>query len=137
MRALQVNGFGLEHLELTEQPVPDYGSYESDLHAFLQASYRLANHPQLADLLRAIIAEAQIDPEFGARFRSAFLERRRDALTVITDRARERGDLPPRPDPATVADIVFGTIWYRVTATRQPLDHHLVEDLVATLAHRH
>jgi AcrR family transcriptional regulator len=114
-------------------PVTDHGSYEADLRAFLKASYKLANHPQLGDLLRAIIAEAQINPEFGARFRADFLQRRRDALAVITDRALERGDLPDRPDPVTIADIVFGTIWYRVTATRQPLDNDLVEDLTATL----
>jgi AcrR family transcriptional regulator len=114
-------------------PVTDHGSYEADLRAFLKASYKLANHPQLGDLLRAIIAEAQINPEFGARFRADFLQRRRDALAVITDRALERGDLPERPDPVTIADIVFGTIWYRVTATRQPLDNDLVEDLTATL----
>jgi AcrR family transcriptional regulator len=115
-------------------PITDHGSYQADLRAFLTASYTLANHPQLGDLLRAIIAEAQINPEFAARFRSDFLERRRDALAVITDRARKRGDLPERPDPTTIADIVFGTIWYRVTATRQPLDNHLIEDLTATLA---
>ena len=79
-------------------------------------------------------SEAQIDPEFGHRFRAAFLERRREALAVIVDRARERGDLPARPAPGTVADIVFGTIWYRTLATRQPLDADLVDDLVALLA---
>jgi AcrR family transcriptional regulator len=115
-------------------PVTDHGSYRADLRAFLEASYQMAGHPQLADVLRALMAEAQIDPEFGDRFRAAFLERRREALAVITDRARERGDLPPRPAPGTVADIVFGTIWYRTLATRQPLDAGLVDDLVGLLA---
>jgi AcrR family transcriptional regulator len=114
-------------------PVTDHGSYAADLRAFLEASYRLASHPQLADLLRAVIAEAQISHEFGARFRSEFLTRRREALAIITDRARERGDLPERPSPGTVADIVFGTIWYRVAATRQQLDGELIEDLIAAL----
>src|SRR2546423_9642127 len=68
-------------------PVVDHGSYRADLRAFLQASYRLANQPQLGDLLRAMMAEAQIDPEFGNRFRIAFLERRREAFAVITNRA--------------------------------------------------
>jgi AcrR family transcriptional regulator len=115
-------------------PVTDNGSYRSDLRAFLQASYRLANRQPLADLLRSLMAEAQINPEFGSRFRSAFLERRRDALAIIIDRARERGDLPDRPDPGTTADIVFGTIWYRILATRQPFDSNLVDDLVDLLA---
>jgi hypothetical protein len=33
-----------------------------------------------------------------------------------------------------VADIVFGTIWYRVLATREPLDSQLADDLITTLA---
>ena len=53
---------------------------------------------------------------------------------MITDRARERGDLPAHPDPATVADIVFGTIWYRVLAIRRPLDEALADDLIGVLA---
>ena len=115
-------------------PVTDHGSYRADLRAFLEASYQMAGHPGLSDLLRALMAEAQIDPAFGDRFRAAFLERRRDALAVIIDRARERGDLPDRPAAGTVADIVFGTIWYRTLATRQPLDADLVDDLVGLLA---
>lgn len=115
-------------------PVQDRGSYRADLRAFLKASYRIVNQPQMAGLLRALMAEAQINPDFGDRFRSAFLERRREALAVITDRARGRGDLPQRPEPGTVADIIFGTIWYRVLATRQPFDARLVEDLITVLA---
>jgi len=115
-------------------PVTDHGGYRADLRAFLEASYQMATQPGLSDLLRALMAEAQIDPEFGQRFRTAFLERRRAALAVITNRARERGDLPPRPDPGVVADIVFGTIWYRTLATRQPLDASLADALVDLLA---
>jgi hypothetical protein len=39
----------------------------------------MAGYPGLADLLRALMAEAQIDREFGDRFRAAFLERRPDS----------------------------------------------------------
>lgn len=114
-------------------PITDHGSYHADLRAFLEASYQIANHPQFAALLRALMAEAQINPEFGQRFHDAFLQRRRDAFAVITDRAHDRGDLPTCPDPGTVADIVFGTIWYRTLATHQPLDTRLADDLVALM----
>jgi AcrR family transcriptional regulator len=114
-------------------PLDDRGSYAADLRAFLTASYRMANDRALANLLRALMAEAQLDAAFGERFRVAFLQRRRNALAVIVDRARERGDLPPHPAPAVVADLVFGTIWYRVLATRGRLDKALVDDLVAVL----
>ena len=113
----------------------DHGSYRADLRAFLEASYLLGNRPEIANLLRSLMAEAQIDPAFGARFRELFLERRREAFSAITDRARQRGDLPGRPGPGVVADIVFGTIWYRVLATCQPFDANLMDDLVALLTH--
>lgn len=115
-------------------PVTDHGSYRADLREFLQASYRMASYPQFTGLLRTLMAEAQLDQVFAGRFRAAFLERRREALAVITDRACERGDLPARPDPGIVADIVFGTIWYRMLATRQPLDARLADELVGLLA---
>jgi len=114
-------------------PLGDHGSYAADLRAFLTASYKMANDAALSDLLRALMAEAQLNPVFGERFRRDFLERRRDALGVIVDRARQRGDLPSRPARGVVLDLVFGTIWYRVLATRRRLDKALVDDLVAVL----
>ncbi len=115
-------------------PVNDHGSYAADLRAFLTASYKMANDAAIADLLRALMAEAQVDEAFGERFRESFLLRRRDALAVVVERARERGDLPPHPAPGVVLDLVFGAIWYRVLATRQRLDKALVDDLVRVLA---
>lgn len=114
-------------------PIDDRGSYAADLRAFLVASYRMANDRAVADLLRALMAEAQLDEPFGERFRVAFLQRRRDALAVIVDRARARGDLPPHPAPEVVLDLVYGTIWYRVLATRRRLGKALVDDLVRVL----
>jgi len=115
-------------------PIPDEGSFAADLRAFLLASFALGNQRALLGILRALMAEAQIDPEFWQRFREAFLQRRRDALGVITGRAQARGDLPPGLSPGTVADIVFGVIWYRVLATREPPDSGLAEELVTALA---
>jgi AcrR family transcriptional regulator len=115
-------------------PVADQGSYRADLRAFLDASFALARTPPVPDALRALMAHAQLDPGFAARFRASFLERRRAALRVILDRARDRGDLPAHPTAEVVCDLVFGAIWYRLLATRQPPDALLADELVATLA---
>ncbi|WP_433367246.1 TetR-like C-terminal domain-containing protein [Actinoplanes sp. CA-142083] len=106
----------------------------ADLRAFLAASFAPGSKPQVIEVLRALMAEAQINPAFGERFRDGFLRRRRDALGVLVNRALTRGDLPPDPRPGTVADIVFGVIWYRVLATREPVDASLVDDLISVLA---
>lgn len=111
----------------------DHGSYADDLRAFLEDTFRLGRHQRVVDILRVLMAEAQINEEFGRLFRSAFLQRRRDALQVVLDRARTRGDLPPSPAASTVLDIVFGTLWYRILATRRPVGDDLVEELTATL----
>jgi AcrR family transcriptional regulator len=116
-------------------PIPDEGSYATDLRAFLTASFALGRKPQVIEVLRALMAEAQINPEFGARFRAGFLLRRRDALGVLVERARTRGDLPAVPRPGTAADLLFGLIWYRVLATRDPIDDAQIDELVALLAH--
>jgi len=117
-------------------PVPDEGSYRDDLRAFLTATFELARRDEVVGMLRALMAEAQINPEFGERFRNDFLRHRRDALGVVLSRAGARGDLPPGLPPETVTDIVFGTLWYRILATRRRPDEHLIEELVGTLTRR-
>lgn len=118
-------------------PVADQGSYRAELRTFLDSSFVLSRRPQVAAMLCALMAQTQTDPAFGARFREAFLLRRRDALTTILTRAAERGDLPECPTPGAVLDLVFGVIWYRMLATREPLDDALTDDLLHTLIGGH
>jgi AcrR family transcriptional regulator len=115
-------------------PIPDEGSYAGDLRAFLTTSFALGVDQRVVDVLRALMAHAQIDDEFGERFRASFLQVRREAVAIIVTHAQARGDFPAHLSPGTVADIIFGVIWYRIMATRQPPDHELVEELVAALA---
>jgi AcrR family transcriptional regulator len=115
-------------------PIPDEGSYAADLRGFLRASFRLGNDDRVVNVLRVLMAQAQIDADFGERFRVSFLQRRRDALAIIIDRARARGDLPPAPSADLVADVVFGVIWYRVLSRDQPVDDRLPGELVTMLA---
>ncbi len=72
-------------------------------------------------------------PTSGERFRHGFLHHRRDAFRVVLDRAVERGQLPDGLSPDTVADVVFGVIWYRLLATDRPLDEELADELTTIL----
>jgi AcrR family transcriptional regulator len=114
-------------------PLPDEGRLADDLHAFLAASFALGRRSEVVDVLRALMAEAQVNAEFGERFRSGFLQRRRDALSAILDRGTERGELRSGLSAGTAADIVFGVIWYRILATREPLTDGLTEELITAL----
>jgi AcrR family transcriptional regulator len=113
--------------------LPDKGSWAADLRRVLDDSFALAREPQLGELLRALMVEAQLDPAFGARFRTEFLERRRAALATLVDRARRRGDLPATITAGFAADVVFGVLWYRLLAVPQPFDRRLTNHLVGLL----
>ncbi|WAL69183.1 TetR/AcrR family transcriptional regulator [Amycolatopsis cynarae] len=115
-------------------PIPDTGVYRQDLHDFLEASLALGRRQPVIHALRALMAQAQLDEDFGRRFREKFLQRRRDALAVLVERARDRGDLPPSPPAKAIPEIVFGMTWYRLLATREPLDSHLIDTLLGLLA---
>ena len=108
----------------------DRGAFRDDLEQFLRDSFRLLRVPGLAELLRSLMADSQINPEFAERFREGFLNRRRAALVEIVERAQMRGDAPVGTSADLVADVVFGFIWYRVMATERSLED---ADIVALL----
>ncbi len=114
-------------------PLPDEGSWAADLRRMLDDSFALGRAPQIGELLCALMVEAQLDPAFGERFRTDFLERRRAALATLVERARRRGDLPPNLTAGFAADVVFGVLWYRLLAVPQPLDRRLTNRLVGLL----
>jgi len=98
-------------------PIPDTGSYRDDLRAFLATTLAMGAQPRVPEVLRSLMAHAQLDPGFAVRFRSRFLQRRRDALAVVVDRAAGRGEVPPGLSRETTLDLVFGVIWYRILTT--------------------
>ena len=114
-------------------PVPAEDSYTADLRAFLTATFALARNKQVVAVLRALMAEAQIDDGFGERFRGSFLRGRREALRQLLGRAEVRGDLPATITAELAIDLVFGTLWYRLLAAHRSLDDQLADDLVAVL----
>ncbi|MFD7730522.1 TetR/AcrR family transcriptional regulator [Kitasatospora phosalacinea] len=113
-------------------PLPDTGDHAADLHAFLAATFAAAT-PPTGDALRALMAEAQIDPAFGERFRDTLLNPRREALGTLLARAHAADALAPQLTPATAVDLAFGLLWYRLLATREPLDDRLAALLTSTL----
>ncbi|MGT2425096.1 TetR/AcrR family transcriptional regulator [Amnibacterium kyonggiense] len=114
--------------------VPDTGSYGRDIREFLQSAFAAASDPPTADLLRGLMTEAQERPDFGHRFRHDFLGPRRAAFQVIVDRAAARQDLPSHVASEAIADIAFGSLWYRLLATREPLDAQYADAIARALA---
>ncbi|RKE21921.1 TetR family transcriptional regulator [Streptomyces sp. TLI_171] len=113
-------------------PLPDTGDHAADLQVFLSATFAAATTPTV-DALRALMAEAQIDPAFGERFRDTLLGPRREALGVLVARAHADGALAPQLTPDAAVELAFGALWYRLLASREPLDDRLAALLTRTL----
>lgn len=117
----------------THVSIADQGDLTVEVRAFLDDSFALTRHSSVVELLCALMAQAQTDVEFGKRFHDSFLTVRRAALGSVIQRAVDRGQLSDQLRPDTMLDIVFGVIWYRMLATREPLDDTLVDELISLL----
>lgn len=110
-------------------PVPDTGDLRADLTAFLDSTFAAARRRGVLPQLRALMAEAQLDPDFGAAFDERFLNSRRTALTSLLQRHSDELSVPV----TTAVHTVFGVLWYRVLTRQGRLDATLTRELVTLL----
>lgn len=75
--------------------------------------------------LRAVVAQALRDPAFERRFREEFLAPRHGRLVAAVGCAGG----PTRVDAHRVAELIAGSMWYRLLVTGQPLDEAWVDEM--------
>lgn len=110
--------------------VPDEGSLNADLSAFLVATFReRGQRPVLVGLM----AQALLDPAFATAFRDRFLFARRDALRGVLRRAVQRGEIDNAVDLELVIDVVYGVLWYRLLLDHAPLSEEAARELASLL----
>jgi AcrR family transcriptional regulator len=114
---------------------PDTGALLSDLEGLLKNTFELTRRrPGIDSVLRAMMAEAQHDPEFATRFRSELIDPRREVLYTLFRRARERGEIRTLHEIDLWVDVAFGVLWYRMLAEVGPLNRALAMSLARLLA---
>lgn len=112
------------------EEIPDQGDTHAELrHAVDMTIDNYANEDMAASL-PALAGGLLPHPELMARFREAFLSRKRENIAAALHRGIRRGDLPQDLDTDLVQDIWAGTILYRRLMTGSPLDADLAEHLV-------
>ena len=79
--------------------------------------------------LRGVVAHALRDPAFERRFREEFLAPRHGRLVAAVESAAGLAGV----DGHQVAELIAGSMWYRLLVTGQPLDEDWV-DAMTTLA---
>ncbi|MEU6780623.1 TetR/AcrR family transcriptional regulator [Nonomuraea angiospora] len=110
--------------------IPDLGDTRAELR--LAVDMTIANYADahLAVALPALAADLARHPELLARFRAAFLWRKRENIAAALRRGIDRGDLPAAFDTDLIQDLWAGAILYRRLMTGAPLDDELAGRLV-------
>jgi AcrR family transcriptional regulator len=110
-------------------PQPDTGSLRQDLQEFF-ASTLHAGGERTALVLRSLMAESLLDPEFAGQFKHIFIYARRNALGEVLTRGVQCGQLAADVDINFLLDLVYGVIWYRVLVQHAALDEESMEQMV-------
>ena len=113
--------------------IPDTGSLEADLLAFIQAAFVAHQRLKFGETMASLVAAIQTDPTLATAFREQFITQRRDAVREILERAIKRGELLAPPNMEVVIDSVYGPIFYRLLVGHAPLDNQFAEALVNQL----
>jgi AcrR family transcriptional regulator len=118
-----------------EIEIPDTGSLRGDLEGFLRNSIDSPRRrPGIDRVLRAVMAEAQHDPDLAKALKRDFIDARREALRGLFVRAHERGEIRSLAAVELWIDIAFGVFWYRLLADVGPLNGALAAGLASVLA---
>jgi AcrR family transcriptional regulator len=109
--AIAAKAFG--RMMASDAPLPDTGTTVGDLTEMVRrvsAFYASPRGRTFAQLIAACVR----DPAGAPYFRAYFLAGRRDAITQLWDRARERGDVYLSLSIDDVIDILFGPLIFRL-----------------------
>ncbi|MFC8075171.1 TetR/AcrR family transcriptional regulator [Streptomyces sp. NPDC057307] len=112
---------------------PDTGDVVADLRTQIHAAVDLLANPPFGPLFRALVGEAQYDPQVAAALNERFITPQA-AMTVARLRtARDQGQLSPTFDLSLAMSILSGPLYFQFLITQEPLTHAYVDRVLAAL----
>jgi AcrR family transcriptional regulator len=110
-------------------PTPDRGSIREDLEVFIAAGFKRL-FKGYGEIMRGLMADAILDPEFNKILREAFILRRRAATKEILRRGIERGEIAKDTDMDLMIDMLFGPVWFRLLVQHAKLDATFARQII-------
>jgi AcrR family transcriptional regulator len=116
------------YLSLYEELIPpgvldiNTGSLKADLEGLFLSLFKLYRETGIDAALCGLIAEMGRDETHAKAMREKFVAGRRLIMKQILERALHRGELRQGSDPAFIADMITGAIWFRLLLGHAPLD---------------
>jgi len=105
-----------------EIPVPDEGDLGLDLRALSRAVVATLTSPAIGAAFTSIVAAAVQDPA-ARKVLSQFIDGRAALMSIIVERAAQRGEVPAGTDSAEVIKAVTAQIYLRLFGVGEPLSH--------------
>lgn len=110
-------------------PTPDTGILREDLEVFMNTGFKRLSR-DFGAIMRGLMADAMLDPDFNKILREAFVLKRRAATIAILKRGAERGEIAADADLELMTDILFGPAWHRLLVQHAKLDSKFARELV-------
>ncbi|MEV4752682.1 TetR/AcrR family transcriptional regulator [Streptosporangium sp. NPDC049248] len=112
---------------------PDTGDIMADLRAQIHSAVDLLAEPPFGPLFRALIGEAQHDPQIAAALNERFIAPQADKTVARLRTAREQGQLSPGFDLDLAMAILSGPLYFQLLITQEPLTHAYVDQILDAL----
>ena len=116
-----------------EIPVPDEGDLASDLRVLARHAVASVRDPAVRAALASIVAAA-VQSQAAREVLTRFLAGRTATMTVIVDRAVQRGEVPADTDAAGVIRTVTALIYYRLFIAGEQAGEDLADSAAAIAA---
>ncbi|MGV9307820.1 TetR/AcrR family transcriptional regulator [Nonomuraea sp. NPDC003727] len=113
---------------------PDTGSFVTDLVALVDDVLATLGNPVAAVTVPGLLADVVADTDLTARFQRTFMERQRDCVTAVLDRAVQRGELAERPELDVVHALLVGPVFAWLFLIRRQDRDVFARELAARLA---
>ncbi|MGC1239612.1 MAG: TetR/AcrR family transcriptional regulator [Acidimicrobiales bacterium] len=82
-------------------------------------------------VMAELLGHAQSDPALAEMLRIRWLQPRREAATVVLQRAINRGEIRSDVSLPVLMDELYGPVYYRLIARHEPLSDEFAHELVA------
>jgi AcrR family transcriptional regulator len=92
--------------------IPDTGNLWGDIDALIQSAAQITLNPLGRQTVATIVSSASSHPEFAQIYWKKYLQPRRQAFSVVLERAKARNEIPADLDPGLIFDIMSGIMLY-------------------------
>jgi AcrR family transcriptional regulator len=115
--------------------LPEGASAPDALRALATSAVRLFAGTPAGQLMRALAADAQSQPEVAVALREQWFGPRRAVAAEIIRKGIENGELRGDLDLAATLDLVFAPVYYRLLFSHEPLDEEFAARSIEQVLH--